>query len=60
MKTEDRVRAAGRARMDLVGDVRPLELPAELAPRVRQHRSTTAGSAGVLPSLPRRLSPPWL
>ena len=38
MSTEDRVRAATRARTDLVTRIRPLELPDELAVRARRPR----------------------
>lgn len=38
MSTEDRVRAAARARTDLVRDIRPLEFPAEQPARVRRAR----------------------
>jgi hypothetical protein len=39
MSTEDRVRAATRARTALVRDIRPLELPADLPVRSRRPRS---------------------
>lgn len=39
MSIEDRVRAATRARTDLVHDIRPLELPADLPGRSRRPRS---------------------
>lgn len=38
MNIEDRVRAATRARTDLVRDIRPLELPDELPARIRRRR----------------------
>ncbi|MGH3290627.1 MAG: hypothetical protein ACRDP7_02355 [Trebonia sp.] len=38
MSTEDRVRAATRARTELVGDIRPLEFPDELPARSRRAR----------------------
>ena len=38
MSIEDRVRAATRARTDLVSDIRPLELPDELPARGRARR----------------------
>jgi hypothetical protein len=41
VSTEDRVRAAGRARMGLIGDIRPLELPAEPPEYVRKQRNTS-------------------
>ena len=44
-RVEERVRAATRARADLVGQVRPLELPDELPARGRQSRRVRATRA---------------
>jgi len=51
---EDRVRAATRARTDLVRDIRPWSSPAS-GPRPPPGPAPAAGSTGVLPSRPR----PW-
>lgn len=59
MSIEDRVRAATRARTDLVRDIRPLELPGELPAPVRRAGPLAAGSTGALRSRARRWSPRW-
>ncbi len=56
MSTEDRVRAATRARANLVGQVRPLELPDELPARGRVSRRARAARPAYRPPRPHWLN----
>jgi hypothetical protein len=49
VSTEDRVRAATRARTDLVTQVRPLELPDELPVRARRPRFARRWGGWLVP-----------
>jgi len=49
MSIEDRVRAATRARTDLVRDIRPLELPDERPERARRPRLARRGGGWLIP-----------